>query len=93
MLKIFRKLHRWPGIIIAFIAILFATSGIILNHRETFSSIDISRKLLPPGYRYNNWNLSAVRGSYMHSGNFVLVYGRTVIYSQPQKDSSWQMKV
>ncbi len=79
-LKLYRKLHKWPGIIIAFFAVFFATSGIILNHRQTFSSIDISRSLLPSDYRYKNWNLSAVRGSLPLNNDSLLIYGNIGIW-------------
>jgi hypothetical protein len=79
-IKIFRKLHKWPGIIIAFFAILFAVSGIIMNHRQIFSSVDISRNILPPNYRYNNWNMAAVRGSIPYMNDSVLIYGNIGIW-------------
>src|SRR5690554_3652264 len=81
--KLFRKLHKWPGIIIALFATLFAGSGIIMNHRQLFSATDISRSLLPPNYRYNNWNLAAVRGSLQADDNSVFIYGNTGIWKAP----------
>ena len=83
-IKILRKLHKWPGIIIAFIVILFAASGIVMNHRQTFSTIDISRNLLPPNYRYNNWNLAAVRGSLPLENNSLLIYGNLGVWKSPE---------
>ncbi len=79
-LKIFKKLHKWPAIVIAFFAIIFAVSGIIMNHRDFFSTIDVSRKLLPPNYTYNNWNLAAVRGSLQTAENEILIYGNVGIW-------------
>lgn len=79
VIKLFRKLHKWPAIIIAFIAILFASSGIVMNHRQTFSPVDVSRKLLPENYAYKNWNLAAVRGS-INLDNYSLVYGNIGIW-------------
>ncbi|MCA1759750.1 MAG: PepSY domain-containing protein, partial [Bacteroidales bacterium] len=79
-LKIFRKLHKWPGIIIALFAILFAASGILMNHRQTFSSIDVSRNLLPSNYRYQNWNLAAVRGSLPLKNDSLLIFGNIGIW-------------
>ena len=84
-LKIYKKLHKWPAIIIAFFAILFATSGIVMNHRGTFSSIDVSRKLMPPNYTYKNWNLAAVRGSLPIGQNEILIYGNIGIWKSDQK--------
>ena len=46
-LKFFRKWHRWPGVIMSFFFILWAISGIVMNHRQLFSGFDISRKYLP----------------------------------------------
>jgi len=79
-LKLLKKLHKWPAIIIATIAILFAISGIFLNHRGTFSSIDVSRNLLPSNYTYSNWNLAAVRGSIEINDKETLIYGNIGIW-------------
>lgn len=79
-IKFFKKLHKWPAIIIAFFAILFAISGIIMNHRSTFSPVDIPRKLLPPGYDWANWNLAALRGSLQTGEKEILVYGNVGIW-------------
>lgn len=80
ILKLLKKLHKWPAIIIAFFAILFAFSGIIMNHRQFFSPVDVSRKLLPPNYTYKNWNLAAVRGSVQTGENEILIYGNIGIW-------------
>jgi len=75
ILKLLKKLHQWPAIIIAFFAIIFALSGIIMNHRQLFSPVDVSRKILPPNYTYKNWNQAAVRGSVQTAENEALIYG------------------
>jgi hypothetical protein len=80
LVRLFKKFHKWPGIIIAFFAILYALSGIVLNHRETFSSFDISRKLMPPGYQYNNWNLAGVRGSTAIGSDSLLLFGNIGVW-------------
>ena len=87
--KTFRKLHKWPGIIIAFIVILFAASGIVMNHRQTFSTIDISRNLLPSNYRYDNWNFAAVRGSLPVENNSLLIYGNIGVWKTPENPDSF----
>jgi hypothetical protein len=79
VIKILKILHKWPAIIIAFIAILFASSGIVMNHRKTFSPIDIPRHLLPGNYAYKNWNLAAVRGSFQ-AENEQFIYGNIGIW-------------
>jgi len=79
-IKLFKKLHKWPAIIIAFFAIVFAFSGIIMNHRQLFSPIDVSRNLLPSNYTYNNWNIAAVRGSLKIDSTSNLMYGNIGIW-------------
>ncbi|MFV0593130.1 MAG: PepSY domain-containing protein [Draconibacterium sp.] len=80
VIKLFKKLHRWPAVVIAFIATLFAISGIVMNHRGVFSGIDVSRKLLPGNYSYTNWNQSAVRGSLELDSGTVLIYGNIGVW-------------
>ena len=79
-IKTFKKLHKWPAIVIAFFALLFAGSGIVMNHRNIFSSVDVSRKLMPPTYTYKNWNLAALRGAISTGENAYLVYGNIGIW-------------
>lgn len=78
-IKTFKKLHKWPAVIIAFIAILFAASGIVMNHRQLFSTVDVSRNLLPKNYHYKNWNLAAVRGS-VQLADTHLIYGNVGVW-------------
>jgi len=59
--KTYKKLHKWPGLIIAFMLLYFSVTGILMNHRNVISGLDISRDILPSNYRYDNWNLSAVK--------------------------------
>ena len=70
-----RKLHKWPGIIIAIFAVHFAFSGIIMNHRSLFSGVDVSRKWLPRLYEYKNWNQAAVRGGLGLGKDSLLFFG------------------
>jgi hypothetical protein len=51
-----------------------------MNHRGIFSSVDVSRKLLPKNYSYNNWNLAAVRGSLAIDSTTSLMYGNIGIW-------------
>ena len=64
----------------ALFALLFALSGIILNHRNLISGADISRKWMPPGYQYKNWNLAGVRSSLPVGGDSLLIYGNIGIW-------------
>lgn len=80
MLKFFRKYHKWPSLFFALFILLFAVSGIILNHRELLSSVDVNRKWLPKIYSYKNWNLAAVKGSATISRDSLLVYGNIGVW-------------
>ncbi|MFN8206560.1 MAG: PepSY-associated TM helix domain-containing protein [Bacteroidales bacterium] len=86
MLSFFRKYHKWIGIIASFFLLLFALSGILLNHRETISPIDVSRTWLPEVYRYSNWNNASLKGSLRLSPDSILIYGNIGIWLT---DSSW----
>jgi len=84
MMKFFRKYHKWFSIVATVFILFFAVSGIILNHREQLSGADISRKLLPPVYRYSNWNLAAVKGSVKTGKDSILVYGNIGVWLTDQ---------
>lgn len=89
-IKFFKKLHKWPAIVIAFFAILFAASGIVMNHRQLFSPVDVSRKILPSNYSYNNWNLAAVRGSVELDDENSLMYGNIGIWKTTDDFKSFE---
>lgn len=79
-MKTLRKYHKWPSLIIGAFLLLFAVSGIVLNHRSLFYRNDVSRKLLPPGYRYQNWNLAAIKGTLNAGHDSLLIYGNIGIW-------------
>ena len=79
IIKTLKKLHKWPAIVIGFIAILFAASGIMMNHRSFFSGVDIPRNLLPHNYTWQNWNMAAVRGSIPYEDGS-LIFGNIGIW-------------
>ncbi|WP_372775282.1 PepSY domain-containing protein [Mangrovibacterium sp.] len=81
-LKLFRKLHKWPGLVIALLAIIFALSGLVMNHRQLFSSVDVDRDMLPPGYQYKNWNMAAVRGALVTEDHSEYFYGNIGIWQK-----------
>jgi hypothetical protein len=80
MIKFFRKYHKWFGVIFAYIILSFVFSGIILNHRNALSVIDVNRKLLPKEYRYQNWNNAAVKSTLRISSDSILIYGNIGIW-------------
>ncbi|NOQ26772.1 MAG: PepSY domain-containing protein [Bacteroidales bacterium] len=80
VLKRLKKYHKWPGLIISFILVYYAISGILMNHRSLISGADISRSVLPKDYHYKNWNLAALRGNQIISKDSILVYGNIGVW-------------
>ena len=83
-MKFFRFTHKWLGFILAIFLILFSVSGIILNHRNLITSLDVNRGILPTHYRYNQWNNGLIKGAYSY-GDSILVDGGAGIF---KSDSS-----
>lgn len=79
-MKFFKKYHKWLGVIFAIFFLLFAVSGIVLNHRELVSGIDLSRSVLPNEYSYKNWNNAAVKGTQKINHDSILIYGNIGIW-------------
>jgi hypothetical protein len=75
-----KKYHKWLGLIFIFFLIIFSLSGIILNHRKTFSAVDVKRHFLPENYRYKNWNNAAVIGTTKISTDSILLFGNIGIW-------------
>lgn len=86
MYKFFKGAHKWVGIVIALLIIIFSLSGVILNHRQIFSSVDLNRSILPKEYQYKNWNNAAVRATVKLGSNNFLTYGNIGIW---QTDSTF----
>ena len=61
--------------------LMFCISGIVLNHREAVSGVDVSRKWLPSAYRFDRWNHGLLRGSWrcVHTDS-MLLYGSNGIW-------------
>lgn len=74
-----RRLHKWLGIFLAFFIIMFALSGLILNHSRYFSNIEISRRWLPSSYQYKNWDKGLVRGTISWK-NKIIIYGNNGLW-------------
>ena len=78
--KLYKKLHRWPGLIISFVLLYYGITGIFMNHRELFSRVDINRKYLPKNYEYRNWNNAAIKGNLNIGADSILMYGNIGIW-------------
>lgn len=79
--ELWRKIHRWVGLLTSLLILNFAISGIILNHREEVSFIDISRKWMPLDYQYMNWNNASIK-SILHSTKGTFIYGNIGIWKK-----------
>lgn len=55
--------HKWFGLAVSFFLLMFCLSGVLLNHREQISDINVSRRVLPSRYEYRNWNGGLLRGT------------------------------
>lgn len=53
-----------------------SVSGIILNHKEAFDTIPVSRRLLPAQYQFSNWNNQLVAGSVTISADSILLFSK-----------------
>lgn len=87
--KLFKKYHKWLGVFLSLFFFFFALSGIILNHRATFSSVDVSRGWLPTEYRYSNWNNAAVRGAKLYGTDSLMVYGNIGVWLTDKDQTSF----
>lgn len=75
MLLFFRKYHKWLSLFFTLFILIFAVSGIMLNHRDLLSSVDVNRKWMPEKYSWKNWNLAALKGSVEAGPDSILIYG------------------
>ncbi len=79
-MKFFIKTHKWIGLVASVFIIVFALSGIFLNHRQGIANIDISRSLLPDDYKYKNWNNAAIKGTLKLNNDSIFLYGGSGIW-------------
>jgi hypothetical protein len=79
--SIWKKLHRWPGLIISFILLYYGITGIFMNHRELFSGIDLKRRILPEEYSYKNWNNASLKGNLIVNNDSILIWGTIGVWS------------
>ena len=87
--SLIKWLHKWPSLVIVLFIILWACSGVILNHRHIFSSLDVNRDYLPGEHQYRSWNNASVRGSVRIDSNLLWFYGNTGVWQFNESDQSW----
>lgn len=73
--QFWKKLHRWAGLVVAVLILVFCVSGIILNHRNVFRGIDVNRSLLPSSYKIRNFNNGIIKGTLALTEDSVLAFG------------------
>lgn len=71
----------------AFVLLMFCLSGVVLNHRDWFESAEVNRSVLPPWYKFRNWNGGLLRGTLAY-GDSVLVYGSNGMWLTDRTGSS-----
>lgn len=79
-MKRLRKYHKWPSLVIGIFIIHFCLSGIVMNHRDFFAPVDVSRKWIPSSYTFKNWNLASVKGSVWLNDSTQLIYGNIGVW-------------
>ena len=75
-----RRIHKYIGLPIAAFTLWMTASGIVLNHREWFSTIEVSRHWLPDDYQYRNWNRGFIKGALRPDHSRTLFYGNEGIW-------------
>jgi hypothetical protein len=78
--RISRWAHRWLSLVLGPVLVLWAASGIVLNHRGAVAHLSVDRNLLGDAYRYDNWNQAAVRGGLWLDDRTLLLYGNIGIW-------------
>ena len=86
----FKKYHKWPSLALTFFVFLFAISGIVMNHRGLFSSVDVDRDYLGSEYQYVNWNKAAVKSAVKINGDTALIYGNIGVWKTTDNFKSFQ---
>ena len=71
--------HKWLGLVLSFFLLMFCVSGILLNHRQLISDINVSRTLLPQRYEYSQWNGGLLRGT-LPVDSHILIYGASGVF-------------
>ncbi|PKQ61143.1 hypothetical protein BZG02_16750 [Labilibaculum filiforme] len=89
-IKFLKKYHKWPSLALTVFILLFSISGIVMNHRGVFSSVDVSRNYLGSEYQYNNWNKAAVKSALIIQGDTALIYGNVGIWKTTDNCKTFQ---
>lgn len=85
-----RKYHKWPALVFTLFFLLFAISGVLMNHRQTIAHIDINRKYLPKNYQLKNWNLASVKGARTINSDSIILYGGVGVWLTKSNFENWK---
>lgn len=72
--KISKWLHKYIGLVLLLFIIWMSISGILMNHPNLISGISVPSWLLPPQYKIQNWNRSALTDLVFSSKNSNTAY-------------------
>lgn len=89
-MQFWKKLHRWAGLAVAVLILVFCVSGIILNHRNAVREIDVNRNLLPSSYRIQNYNNGVIKGTLALTEDSVLAFGSCGVWLTDRKFSTFE---
>ena len=78
--SVWRKNHKWAGLILALFLIFACISGLVLNHRHAYANVNVSRVWLPSSYHFNDWNNGMLRGSLRMDSAEYFLYGVAGIF-------------
>jgi hypothetical protein len=82
-------LHRWLGLLLVPVVVLYAISGLLLNHRRAIARLDVPRSWLPIELKLSNWNQGVIKDAVVLSEGERLVYGSAGIWRTPVDFSSF----
>lgn len=85
-----KSLHKWIGLPVAILVLVFCVSGVILNHRALFSSCDVTRSVLPSNYHIRDYNNSIIKGTLSIDSIRMLAFGNSGVWLTDRKFSNWE---
>lgn len=88
-MKKWKWIHKWFSVVSGLFLLMWAASGIVLNHRDLVSKVDIPRNWLPANYTPENWNLASVRSAMEWQGGW-LVWGNIGIWLTDSTKTHWK---
>ena len=75
-----KAIHKWAGLLISILMLVFCISGVILNHRSLFTTCSVSRSLLPSEYHIENYNNGIIKGTLRTANGKLLAFGNSGVW-------------